>query len=66
MPAHAHDLAMKYTTIGGAGSSRNYWTRSAVDTLYDGTVTDGASAKGGGLAHNNTQPTLITNYIIKS
>lgn len=66
MPSHTHDLAMKYTTIGGAGSSRNYWTRSAVDTLYDGTVTNGASSKGGGQAHNNTQPTLIANYIIKT
>lgn len=66
MPAHTHDLAMKYTTIGGAGSSRNYWTRSAVDTLYDGTVTNGASSRGGGTAHNNTQPTLVANYIIKT
>lgn len=65
MPAHAHDLALKYVTVGGAGSARNYWTRSAVDTLYDGTVTDGASSKGGGQAHNNTQPTLVLNYIIK-
>lgn len=66
MPAHAHDLAMKYTTIGGAGSSRNYWTRSAPDTLFDGTVTNGAATKGGGAAHNNTQPTIVTNYIIKA
>lgn len=66
MPAHTHDLAMKYNTVGGAGSSRNYWTRSGPDTLFDGTVTNGASAKGGGLAHNNTQPTLVANYIIKT
>lgn len=66
MPSHSHDLALKYVTVGGAGSARNYWTRSAVDTLYDGTVTNGASAKGGGQAHNNTQPTLVANYIIKA
>lgn len=66
MPAHAHDLAMKYTTVGGAGSSRNYWTRSAVDTLFDGTITNGASSKGDGAAHNNTQPTIVLNYIIKT
>lgn len=66
MPAHTHDLAMKYVTVGGAGSSRNYWTRSAVDTLFDGTVTNGASSKGGDQAHNNTQPTLVLNYIIKT
>lgn len=66
MPAHGHNLALKYTTVGGAGSSRNYWTRSAVDTLFDGTVTNGASSTGGGGAHNNTQPTIILNYIIKT
>lgn len=66
MPAHAHDLAIKYTTVGGAGSSRNYWTRSAVDTLFDGTITNGASSKGDGAAHNNTQPTIVLNYIIKT
>ena len=54
MPAHEHDLELKYTTVGGAGSSRQYWTKSAVDTLLDGTVTDGTSSEGGGLAHNHT------------
>lgn len=54
MPAHEHDLELKYTTVGGAGSSRQYWTKSAPDTLLDGTVTDGTSVEGGGLAHNHT------------
>ena len=54
MPAHEHDLELKYTTVGGAGSSRQYWTKSAPDTLLDGTVTDGTSSEGGGLAHNHT------------
>lgn len=54
MPAHEHDLELKYTTVGGAGSSRQYWTKAAVDTLLDGTVTDGTSSEGGGLAHNHT------------
>jgi len=66
MPAHTHDLALKYVTVGGAGSARNYWTRSAPDTLFDGTVTNGAASKGGGQAHNNTQPTLVANYIVKT
>lgn len=65
IPSHTHDLALKYVTVGGAGSARNYWTRSAPDTLYNGTVTGGATAAGGGLAHNNTQPTVVTNYIVK-
>ena len=65
IPSHTHDLALKYVTVGGAGSARNYWTRSAPDTLYNGTVTGGATASGGGLAHNNTQPTVVTNYIVK-
>ena len=54
MPAHEHDLELKYTTVGGAGSSRQYWTRSAVDTLLDGTVTDGTSSEGSGEAHTHT------------
>lgn len=54
IPAHSHNLALKYTTVGGAGSSRQYWTRSAVDTLFDGTVTNGASSTGGGQAHNHS------------
>lgn len=54
MPAHEHDLELKYTTVGGAGSSRQYWTKSAVDTLLDGTVTDGTSVVGSGEAHTHT------------
>jgi hypothetical protein len=54
MPAHEHDLELKYTTVGGAGSSQQYWTKSATDTLLDGTVTDGTSLEGGGESHNHT------------
>lgn len=54
MPAHEHDLELKYTTVGGAGSSRQYWTKSAPDTLLDGTVTDGTSSTGGGLSHDHS------------
>lgn len=54
MPAHEHDLELKYTTVGGAGSSRQYWTRSAPDTLTDGIVTDGTSSEGSGLGHTHT------------
>lgn len=54
IPAHTHDVELKYTTVGGAGSSRQYWTKSAVDTLLDGTVTAGASSTGGGLSHNHS------------
>lgn len=54
MPAHEHDLELKYTTVGGAGSSRQYWTRSAPDTLTDGIVTDGTSSEGEGATHNHT------------
>jgi microcystin-dependent protein len=54
MPAHEHDLELKYTTVGGAGSSRQYWTKSAPDTLLDGTVTDGTSVEGEGATHNHS------------
>lgn len=54
MPAHSHDVELQYTTVGGAGSSRQYWTKSAPDTLLDGTVVDGASSTGGGEAHTHS------------
>lgn len=51
IPAHSHDIALKYTSVGGAGSSRQYWTRSAVDPLTDATV--GSTSVGSGLGHTH-------------
>lgn len=57
IPAHTHPL----TNAAGAGG--NYATGGAG---YGYPTASNTSANtGGGSAHNNTQPTLVTNYIIK-
>jgi microcystin-dependent protein len=56
MPAHGHSLA------AGAGAGGNSATGGA-GYGYP-TATSTASA-GSGTAHNNTQPTIVLNYIIK-
>jgi len=59
MPAHQHGQnhtgsgALSQIPQGGGGAGT---TASGVAT----------ASVGGGLAHNNTQPTLVTNYIIKN
>ena len=58
IPSHTHDVA-KLNPVGGTGydiTGGSLWT-------YGGAAS--ASAGGGG-AHNNTQPTLVLNYIIKT
>lgn len=60
MPSHAHETTG--AEVGGAFSSLLYGS---------GTTTSAASGqsttiKGGGAAHNNVQPTLVANYIIKT
>lgn len=58
MPAHTHTVSSVDTENG---------TRGLVNdggNMTGGTVT--SSSAGNGLAHNNTQPTLIANYIIKT
>jgi microcystin-dependent protein len=57
MPAHGHSLA------AGAGAGGNSATGGA-GYGYP-TATSTASA-GSGTAHNNTQPTIVLNYIIKT
>lgn len=58
IPAHTHDVP-KLNPVGGTGydiTGGSLWTYGA-----------GASASAGsGNAHNNTQPTLVLNYIIKT
>lgn len=58
MPAHSHNFvgganAAGSGTVGAAGQSANAYLLSTVNA-------------GSGTAHNNTQPTLILNYIIKT
>lgn len=57
LASHSHDVAI---TDGGAGSS------TAISTTTSGYTLDATTTAGSGSAHNNTQPTLIANYIIKT
>lgn len=58
MPAHNHDI--QTNTSAGSGVKV-----SAAGGGTDQTDTDAIANKGGGAAHNNVQPTLILNCIIK-
>lgn len=53
MPAHTHT----YTAVTGAGTG--------VAGIDNSTTTSNTSSTGGDGAHNNVQPTIILNYIIK-
>jgi len=60
IPAHTHTESRKTLTFGtfqtgGSGSAAN----------SQGTTNPNTGSTGGGLAHNNVQPTIILNYIIK-
>lgn len=57
IPSHTHSGAVG--TLTGVSFSG-----SADKSCYNSSTTTGAT--GGGLAHNNTQPTLMLNYIIKT
>lgn len=57
MPAHTHTVANTLLT-GSTGNISNVSTTREI-----GTTTSGST--GGGGAHNNVQPTIILNYIIK-
>lgn len=70
MPSHTHDvaIAVNNTVAGGA----RYYFNSAGTTSAPITDTAAwsnsltAKATGGGQSHNNLQPYLVTNYIIKA
>jgi microcystin-dependent protein len=60
IPAHTHPitaLSSRNTTSGGS--------ETIADTSNNTTMNTSANTGGGG-AHNNTQPTLVANYIIKT
>jgi len=61
MPAHSHNLPVD---VGGSLSIQSLTGSTGSDQGYDGSV-DSANTGGGG-AHNNVQPTIILNYIIKT
>lgn len=57
MPAHTHNVPLGYATTG---------TPQTIDTSgYAGANTVATSSAGSGNAHQNTQPTLVLNKIIK-
>ena len=55
IPSHTHTMF----TNGGTGTGSFFPT-----ALYSATINTGAT--GGGGAHNNVQPCIVTNYIIKT
>ena len=56
MPSHSHTY-VKHTSLGASGSGGN---------AQLGTTSQSTSSVGGDQAHNNVQPTIILNYIIKT
>lgn len=62
MPAHTHDVSGTVSSVGTAGAASGAQTFvNAVNT-----TTGTSTSTGGGGAHNNVQPTIILNYIIKT
>lgn len=58
MPSHSHDVI--YQT-GSGGANALQWAAA----VTQGTI-GWTTATGGGAAHNNVQPTMVLNYIIKA
>lgn len=63
IPAHSHDVI---TRDGGGGLNGNRPVGSNLGATSGSNNTDAAASKGGGEAHNNVQPSIVQNYIIKT
>ena len=65
MPSHSHIDG--YSNAGGGGTYGDTTAASAQDMAMSGigTIHPNTSSTGGDAAHNNVQPTIILNYIIK-
>jgi microcystin-dependent protein len=75
MPLHGHPFRASYATAGSASSDTTggFLTRTtsaSSQAAYSGAVSNATGqqigGEGGGQAHNNIQPTLVLNYIIKT
>lgn len=67
--AHTHTFGTNANTASGSGVNRLNDTSGTVATTQSGgahTHTFTTDSSGSGSAHNNVQPTLILNYIIKT
>lgn len=67
MPNHGHNIMTRAnwsSTNNTVGVLSRSTTSNGTDELKDGSVF-GARATGGGQAHNNIQPYIVLNYIIK-
>lgn len=63
IPAHAHDIQRNNVAASSTGADASTVYRSLANTGATYTATQNA---GGGGAHNNLQPYLVINYIIKT
>lgn len=62
LASHGHTLTGALQLTGGAGGSAN----NLISQVADGAVVQSIASNGSGSAHQNTQPTITANYIIKA
>ena len=68
LPAHSHSATTTFTTVFGSNGSSGVLTDSnrQTSTGTASTTIANASTQDASQAHNNVQPTIILNYIIKT
>lgn len=62
IPAHSHVITYDRESPEGGSGDNAAWNLRPSGGAYSGTTT----TVGGGAAHNNVQPTIVMNYIIKT
>jgi microcystin-dependent protein len=62
MPSHRHDIQRSNSAATSVGADASAHYRISADSGATITTTQNT---GGGGAHNNMQPTIVLNYIIK-
>lgn len=67
LPSHTHGLRPTFAEAGGYGfTASNFFPNRGIITGAADASSDRTGAAGGGTAHNNLQPYIVTNYIIKT